>query len=229
MLARRAYLGTLIALALAGAPAALSAQSDSNRVRHDSVEARERLVKRMRAGAGFRIGSWGVRNLAQVSGTSSSSLPAFEGYWQKGLDRHVVIETSAGLWSRSQRSTSATGGGTGNSYVIPLLTAIKLYPATDPGAALEPFMTAGAGFTLGVDDRNGAAGGLVGGGSSGGTILIPGLGLKAGGGVEYHLGSAFGLVMQAGYQYVRFFQEVGGDRTYKGPQVSGGMTYRFQF
>jgi hypothetical protein len=224
MFARTRSLAALIAMAFA-APALLSAQSDST-VRRDSIEARERLVKRMRAGAGLRIGSWQVRNLA-VSGVSSGSLPAFEGYWQKGLDRHLVIETSAGLWSRSQRAS--TTGGTSNSYVIPLLTSIKLYPTTGPGAALEPFMTAGVGFTLGIDDGSGSAGGLVGGGSSGQMMMIPGLGLKAGAGIEYHLGSAFGIVMQGGYQYVRFLQDMSGDRTYKGLQMFGGLTYRFQF
>jgi opacity protein-like surface antigen len=215
-----------IAFALGVLPAALTAQSDST-TRRDSIEARERLVKRMRQGAGLRVGSWQVRGLSSVSG-SSSSLPAFEGYWQKGLDRHLVIETSAGLWSRAQRSSS-TGAASSNSYVVPLLTSLKLYPATGPGAALEPFVTAGVGFTLGIDDGNAATGGIVGGGGGGGTMLIPGIGLKAGGGVEYHIGPAFGIVMQAGYQYVRFFQEVGSERTYKGLQMFGGVTYRFQF
>lgn len=226
MRAHSKLLVSLVTLSLA-APMVLAAQSDSAAARRDSIDARERLVKRMRNGAGLRIGSWQVRGIGQA-GASSSTLPAFEGYWQKGLDRHVVIETSAGLWSRTQRST-ATGGGSASSYVIPMLTAIKLYPATDPGAALEPFMIAGLGFTLGIDDRSGSSGGVLGGTGSGGTMMIPGLGLKGGAGIEYHLGSAFGVVMQAGYQYVRFFQEVGTDRTYKGIQAMAGMSYRFQF
>lgn len=218
----------LVVFILLVLPVALMAQSDSTRSRdRDSIEARERLVKRMRAGAGVRLGSWQVRGLSQASGATSSSLPAFEAYWQKGLDRHVVLETSAGIWTRTQRAGSESVG----SYVVPMLTAIKLYPMSGPENALEPFVTAGIGFTLGIDDRNDAtAGGILGGGGGGGgTMLVPGFGLKAGTGVEYRLGSAFGLVAQAGYQYVRFFQDVGSDRTYKGLQLFGGMTYRFQF
>lgn len=227
----RAHLTAVVVLSLVAVPAGLMAQSDSASRREagrdrDSIEARERLVKRMRSGAGVRLGSWQVQSLTQVSGATTSSLPAFEGYWQKGLDRHVVLETSAGLWARTQRA----GGESVGSYVIPMLTSIKLYPATEPGQSLEPFITAGVGFTLGVDDRNGgSAGGLLGSSSGNGTMLVPGIGLKGGAGIEYRLGAAFGVVMQAGYQYVRFFQEVGSDRTYKGVQLFGGMTYRFQF
>jgi len=222
MLVRRAvFFGITIArLAL---PAALHAQSDT--VRRDSIDAHERLVKRQRQGAGIRLGSWQVQGLAPVSGTTTSTLPAFEGYWQKGLDKHVVLETSAGLWSRTQHTSSGSNG----SYVVPMLTSIKLYPATVPGQAFEPFIVGGVGFTLGIDDQNSGTGGLVGGGGGGNTMLIPGLGLKTGVGIEYHIGSAFGLVVQTGYQYVRFFQDVGGDRTYKGVQLMTGMTYRFQF
>ena len=237
MLRHRIVLG--LTLALAGPPALLAAQSDSTssasrsegrdttRTSRDNGDARENQVRRQRRGAGIRIGSWQVSSLSTVSGSTTSTLPAFEGYWQRGLDRHVVLETSAGLWTRSQRSSSETMG----SYIIPMLTSVKVYPATDPGAALEPFVMGGVGFTLGIDDRNSAgAGGVLGGSSTGGgTLLVPGIGLKAGGGVEYHLGEAFGVAAQAGYQFIRFFQDVANDRTYRGMQVFAGVTYRFQF
>lgn len=103
-----------------------------------------------------------------------------------------------------------------------------MYPGTGPEAALEPFLAAGAGFTLGVDDRSAVGGGLLGGGS-GGTIMVAGVGLKGGAGVEYRFSRAFGLSVLAGYQYVRFFEDVGGDRSYKGLVVFGGLTYRFQY
>ena len=82
---------------------------------------------------------WRVSGLSEVSGASYSTLPAFEGYFQKGLDRHLVIETSAGLWRRSQRTSGAAGGESIGSYVIPMLTALKLYPVTGPEHNLEPF------------------------------------------------------------------------------------------
>ena len=197
----------------------LAAQSDSTN--------HENEVKRQRRGAGIRMGSWQVQQSAAMTGATSSTLPAFEGYWQKGLDKHVVLETSAGLWTRSQRA----GGETMGSYVIPMLTSVKLFPATEPGDVLEPFLMGGVGFTLGIDDRSGSStGGVLGGSStSGGTMLVPGIGLKVGGGAEYHLGQAFGVAVQTGYQYIRFLQDVGNERTFKGVQVFAGLTYRFQF
>jgi hypothetical protein len=229
----------LLATLALGAPSVVMAQSggetrgDSAHPRAarfaDSIELREKTIKRQRGGAGLRLGSWDVGGPAGASGSGISTFPAMEGYWQRGLDRHVVIETSVGLWSRQQHATTP-GGASSGSYVVPMLTSIKIYPTTNPGAVLEPFTMAGIGFTLGIDDQNGgSSGGLAGGGSSGGTNLIPGIGLKGGVGVEYHLGPAFGVQMQAGYQFVKFFQDVGADRTYKGMQVLGGLTYRFQF
>ena len=226
-----------LSLASVGTPALLLAQSEarhesassieSSRGSRDSSEQRENDVKRQRRGAGIRMGSWQVQQAATVTGATTSTLPAFEGYWQHGLDRHVVLETSAGLWSRSQHS----GGETMGSYVVPMLTSVKVYPATSPGDALEPFVLGGVGFTLGIDDRNGSSsGGVLGGGSTGGgTMLVPGIGLKAGGGVEYHLGQAFGVAIQGGYQYIRFLEDVGSERTFKGVQMFAGLTYRFQF
>src|SRR5438132_349877 len=79
----------------------------------------ERAIKRERNGVGLRMGSWQVSGPAGVASSVSSTLPAFEGYWQKGIDRHVVIETSAGLWTRQQHATSP-GGASSGSYVIPM-------------------------------------------------------------------------------------------------------------
>lgn len=232
MLVRRAHLHvSLLALVMIGSPAIATAQtgSDTRRDYRDSVDVREREVKRQRQGAGLRIGTWRLASLSSVSGATYSSLPAFEGYWQHGLDRHLAIETGVGFWQRTQHASSGAGNEQVASYVLPMTTSIKLYPATSPSDALEPFVMAGAGLTLGIDDRNTVSGGLLGGSGGNGTLLIPGIGLRVGGGVEYRLGSAFGVSVTAGYQYVRFFEEVGSDRTYKGMQVMGGLTYRFQY
>ena len=230
MLTRHAHRQLLLALAISGTPAVAMAQNsnDSHREQRDSIDVREREVRRQRQGAGLRVGSWRMNGLTQTSGATYSSLPAFEGYWQKGLDRHIALETGFGFWQRTQRANSSAGSESIGSYVVPMTTSIKVYPATSPGDALEPFMIAGAGFTLGVDDRNTVSGGLLGGGNSG-TLIIPGIGIRGGAGVEYHLGAAFGLSVTAGYQFVRFFDYVGNDRTYKGMQLMGGVVYRFQY
>jgi hypothetical protein len=207
---------TALILAL-GASEALAQVKDSL---GDSLSVREATVRRQRKAAGVRTGAWGVQNLA--TGPSFSQTPAFEGYLQRGLDRHLVIESSAGFWYRSERTTT----GRNNAYIIPMMTSLKLYPATGPEHALEPFISAGVGFTMGIDDRDGG-GGLA--GSTGGTALMIGLGAKGGAGVEYRLGSTFGVTLGAGYQYIRFFEDMGGARTYRGTQVFGGLTYRFQY
>jgi hypothetical protein len=218
---------TVVMLAAGLAVHAPRARAQDDR-RGETADSIERRVKRQRQGAGLRVGAWRVTGLTEVSGAEYSTTPAFEGYFQRGLDRHLVIETSAGFWRRSQRAGSGTGSESIGSYVIPLLTALKLYPATGPEQNLEPFVTAGVGFTLGVDDRNTISGGLLGGGGSS-TAMIAGVGIKGGGGVEYRLGRAFGFSALAGYQYVRFFEQVGSTRSYKGLTAMGGLTYRFQY
>ena len=201
------------------------APGDSTRT---ALELHERAVKRQRQGAGVRMGSWQMLGMGTLAGATTSTLPAFEGYWQKGLDRHLALETSVGFFQRTQRSGSPSGGESMTAYVVPMMTALKVYPVTGPESNFEPFVIGGFGFTLGVDDRNATSGGLF-GSSSGGTMMVPGVGIKLGGGVEYRLGRAFGFAAGTNYQYVRFFEQVANTRTYKGVQLLGGVTYRFQF
>jgi hypothetical protein len=214
---------------LATAPP-LPGQDRDRQARPDSIDQLEHRVKRMREGAGLRVGSWMVANLATVSGASSSTLPNFEAYWQKGLDRHLAIETSAGLWHRQQSAGSGPSAETTGSFVIPLLTTIKLYPFTGPEARLEPVVAAGVGFAMGLEKQSTVSGGLLGGGSaSSGVNLVAGLGLKGGAGLEYHLSPAFGLSFGAAYQWVLYAQNLGGQSDYKGFGLFGGLTYRFQY
>ncbi len=203
---------------------------DKSVPRPDSATLQEQRVKRERSGAGLRVGGWMVSNLANPSGTSSSSIPDFEAYWQKGLDRHLAIETSAGLWHRQQSSGSGTTAETVSSFVVPLLTTIKLFPFTGPEQALEPFVSAGVGFSVGLEKDNTVSGGLLGGGNANsGLNLVAGLGLRGGAGVEYRFSRAFGLSAALTYQWVLFAQDVGGQSDYKGFGLFGGLTYRFQY
>jgi hypothetical protein len=218
-----------VGLTLAAA-APLWGQDRDRQARPDSADQAERRVKRMREGAGLRVGTWMVSNLATASGASSSTLPAFEGYWQKGLDRHLAIETSAGLWHRQLSAGSGTSAETVGSFVIPLLTSIKLYPFTGPEQQLEPFVSAGVGFAMGLEKQNTVGGGLLGGGSANnGVSLVAGVGLKGGAGLDYHFSQAFGLSAGAAYQWVLYAQSVGGQSDYKGFVLFGGLTYRFQY
>jgi hypothetical protein len=192
----------------------------------DTLDTHERQVQRARNGAGLRFGAW-ENPAPSPSGAQVSSTPAFEGYWQRGMDRHLVLETGIGVWVRSMRDAS-TGDRIG-TYVVPMTTTLKMYPFTGPESGVEPYLAAGAGFTLGVDDRETSGGGLLGATGSSGTFMTLGFTARGGSGVEFHLNRAFGLQVGAGYQYTKMFEEIGGQRTFKGPQIGGGLTYRFQF
>jgi hypothetical protein len=234
---RRSVIATTL-LALAAAPVVARAQDTSRAGARDGtpiaadLERRARLARR---GGGVRVGTWDVRGLTAASGAALSKTPAFEGYVRRGLDLHVAVEHSVGVWRRRQSVTETTPnplGGTTTStstletYVIPQFTSVLLFPITKPEQRVEPFVKAGAGFALGVDDRTGEGGGLF---SAEGTALVPGYGLSSGAGVELRLTRALGLMGAGRYQWVRFFQELSGRRTYEGFGAEVGVTYRFQF
>jgi hypothetical protein len=227
------------ALAMLAIPS-LRAQEVTRPVTRDSVAASqqdpERRARLARRGGGVRVGAWDVRGLEAPSGASVSTTPAFEGYVRRGLDLHLAIEHSVALWRRTQRVTqSSTGplGGTTEStstletYIVPQYTSIAFFPVTRPEHRVEPYVKAGAGFALGVDDRNGNGDGLF--SSSAGTSLVPGYGVTGGTGLEWRLTDALGLAAAGRYQWIRFFQELSGRRTFEGFGAEFGMTYRFQF
>lgn len=197
----------------------------------DDPEAR---AKRMRQGAGLRAGPWWVQDLPEVSGAEYSRTPSFEGYFQKGLDLHLALESTLGFWRRTQEIES-TGpfGGTSReevqSYVVPTFTSIKLYPLTRPSARVEPWMSGGIGLAVGIDDRTTSGDNLLGLGVGSGTVLLTGFGFQAGAGLDGRLGPAFGLTAAGRYRWLRFSEELGGERTYRGFAFEAGLTYRFQY
>jgi hypothetical protein len=196
----------------------------------------EQRVKAMRRGAGLRVGVWDVRGLSEVSGARVSETPLIEGYFQKGLDLHLALENTVGVYRREQRLTRDGGIGGGMveekvaAYVVPQFTSLKVYPFTRPEQRFEPYIIGGAGVTIGIDDReNSESGGLLGGGGESGTGFVVGFGLKGGLGTELRFSEAFGLAAGGRYQWVRFFGELAGERTYRGLGADVGLTYRFQY
>ena len=178
-----------------------------------------------RRGGGLRVGPWHLNGQQDPAGSVSSTIPSFEGYVRTGLDLHLVLENSVGVW-RQRQSVSASGGLLGSSgsatdaYIIPQFTSIVFYPMTAPNDRVEPFLRGGIGFALGVQDPQ----------SGGGSIsFTPGFGLTTGLGVEWRMTDALGLAVSTRYQWIRFFQEFGPQQTYQGPVVEGGITYRFQY
>lgn len=218
------FLTLLLTAALVGAPAVVEAQEDED---PEHVEE----VKLQRRGAGLRIGVWNLSDDADPAESEIDAWPYLEGYFQRGLDRHLAIESTLGLQQRSIKTTTDGGVIGGSStreetiYVVPLLTAIKLYPFTGPENVFEPFIAAGGGFAFGVEDVE-SSGGLTGGG---GTNVQTGFGVKGEAGAEWRFSTAFGLAARVGYQWIRFGDELGTTDTYKGWNVAAGLTYRFQY
>jgi hypothetical protein len=175
-----------------------------------------------RRGAGLRIGAWTVKNPGDDRTTYSHS-PQLEAYFQRGLDDHLALESTIGVWRRAAR-TIETGTGntvTTNTYVIPLFTTLKIFPVTRPDQALEPFVLAGGGFALGIDEVSENA---IGGG---GTSIATGFGTRVGAGLELHLNDIFGLTVSSRYQLIGYGEDLGGANTFKGFGFEGGLTYRF--
>lgn len=216
----RSFAGLTALLVLGGTATAQTRTSADSTTKTAELEHR---VQSARRGGGIRGGPWHL-NGASSSGVSTSSTPAFEGYVRTGLDLHLVLENSVGVWRN--RQTSSAGGLVGGStsvaddYVIPQFTSIVFYPFTTPTDRVEPFLRGGIGFALGVEDPQDGSGGIS---------LTPGFGTTGGAGVEWRATEALGIAVSARYQWIRFFQQFGGVQTYQGPMIEAGITYRFQY
>lgn len=222
----------LLAVPIALGTAPLAAQDSTRSTSESEAESRARLARRT---AGLTIGPWQLRGVEEPSGVDVSTMPMISGFMRKGLDARLALENGIGVWRRVQRvpATGGIGGTPGEevqSWVIAQTTAIRFFPGTDAGAAVEPWLLGGAGFSFGIDDRDTQGGGLL-GGSTGATgiVLIPGFSLQGGAGVEWWFSDALAINASAKFQWTRFFQEFGGERTYQGPAYELGMTYKFQY
>jgi hypothetical protein len=185
----------------------------------------ERLGRLARRGAGFRAGAWFVE--IDVDHVASRS-PAFEGYFQRGLDRRVALESSVGVWwvTTITEQTLPIGGTQTvetESYVIPLLSSLKFFPFTDVSDDIEPYLLGGIGFALGLErEAENAIG-------SSGTSIVTGIGFRGGAGIELHLTTTVGFAAGVKYQWIRLSEEMIGKESFSGLGLEGGITYRFQF
>lgn len=226
-LGRASILLFALAFAAATAPASAAAQEDAP----DTVDV-ERRARLQRQGGGIRVGLWHVTSLTELDGMRESAWPLLEGYFQRGLDLHLAVESSVGLWRREIEITTdgALGGEEderATTYVVPLMTSLKFFPFTRPDAALEPFVLGGIGFAVGIEDSEGTSAGLL--RSDAGTNVLTGFGAKGAVGAQWRFDDAFGGLVGVSYQWIRFGAELAGDRTYAGPAFHVGLTYRFQY
>lgn len=207
----------LVCLLILSVPLALEAQ-----IRGDL----ETEAERARRGAGLRVGGWLTSGLPTVDGADYSTSPHFEGWYQRGLDRHIAIESTVSVWRREQlRDTERA-----TTYIIPLITSVKFFPGVGPENQVQPYLLGGGGLGLGIDDRENTSEGLLGLGGGGGTSVATGFGLRGGAGADLWLGRSLGITVGGRYQWLRFLDgSPGGERTYQGTVVDLGVTYRFQY
>ena len=221
----------LVTLTLTAGAASAQARPDSASG-ESAAETRARLARK---GAGFTVGSWQLRGIEPPAGVDVSTMPMISGWLRKGLDARLALENGLSVWRRVQTIPPSGGiGGTAGeevqSWIIAQTAAIRFFPFTDAGESLEPFFLGGAGFTLGIDDRDTEGGGVLGGATGGsGVVMVPAVSLQGGTGVEYRFGESFGLAVGARYQWTRFFQDFGGERTYQGPAFEIGLAYKFRY
>jgi opacity protein-like surface antigen len=210
-------LSLLVLLLLLGAPFAVEAQTRGDL---------ERDAERARRGAGLRVGGWLTSGLPTVDGAVYSTSPHFEGWYQRGLDRHIAIESTVSVWRREQQRQNERA----TTYIVPLITSVKFFPGVGPEDQFQPYLLGGGGLGLGIDDRENTSGGLLGLGGAGGTSIATGFGLRGGAGLDLWLGRSLGITVGGRYQWMRFLDgSPGGERTYQGTVVDLGVTYRFQY
>lgn len=209
----------------------LTAQ-DSTQAKLTAAETRARLA---RSAAGMMVGPWELRGIEPPSGVNVSTLPMFSFFLRKGLDARLALENGLSVWRRVQENPATGGfGGTSaeevQSWVVAQTTAVRFFPITDAGATFEPWVLGGAGFTLGIDDRETSGGGVLGGSSGAtGVAIVPGVSLQGGAGAEWWFSESLALNAGARYQWTRFLQDFGGERTYQGPAYEVGLTYKFRY
>jgi len=191
-------------------------------------------TRKARGGGGLRVGTWQVIGLDAPGAPSSTETVAAEGWYQKGFDLHIALESTLGFWQRTQTvSESGSVAGTGTdrkvqTYLVPTMTTLKLYPATRPTSPLEPYIAAGVGIVLGIDHEDvSTTDPIVAPGTN--NTIHTGLGIQTGAGIEWNTPSPFGLTVGGRYQWASFSEDVGGQALYRGPAYFGGVTYRFQY
>jgi hypothetical protein len=174
----------------------------------------------MRRGAGLRAGVWNADD-PEAAGTSYKQTPHVELYFQRGLDEHIALESSIGIWRRTATRIELSGNQVEtNTYIFPLFTALRIYALTTLENRVEPFLTGGLGFALGLDDVGSNA---IGGG---GTTIVTGFGFQGGAGLDVHITRTFGMQAITRFTWLNFGEPLGGADLYKGFGFEGGITYR---
>lgn len=217
-------------LSLFVAASALAAQEPTQSP-ESKAEAEARIARKA---AGLSVGAWDLRGVEPASGVDVSTWPMISGFLRKGLDARLALENGIGVWRREQKVPASgglggTSGETVQSWVIAQSTAVRFFPFTDAGARFEPWILGGAGLTLGIDDRETSGGGLGSATGGSGVFIVPGFSLQGGLGTEWWFAESYALNVSGRYQWTRFLDDFGGERTYQGPVFEAGLTYKFRY
>jgi opacity protein-like surface antigen len=207
----------LFALAVAAAPALAAVPTDA-------IEAG---AQRARNGAGLQISSW---QPDEPAGFGNTNTFAFHGFFTKGIDQHLAWENTLGYWGRTSKwSESQPIIGTTNhelqTHLVPMITALRLYPATTSGNPVEPYITAGVGPVLGVQLQK-ASGAIT---ADQATTTQVGLGVRVGVGADLWATQVFGITAGAHFESASFGQDMASERLYQAWGGDFGFSYRFQY
>ena len=225
---RRTVFPSLV-IAAAALAASTNAFAQDTKVKTPTIEEKAQTARR---GAGLIVASWSLLD-DPSKGTSSRTTdsPLGMGFFRKGLDKHLALETTVGVFRRVVETPGSgglfgSGGGKTTVFLLPQMTSIKLFPFTTPENKFEPFISGGVGVTIGLSSESG--GGAL-GGSGGVSGLVAGLGGTLGAGIEWRFSEAFGLSGGWHYNYIQFFDKLAGEEMYRGTGIAVGLTYRFQY
>lgn len=175
-----------------------------------------------RRGIGIRLADW---NVPVVSIDDPVATVHADVFLERKLDTNLAIENSVGLWRIITNERQALPPSTPvkiKSYIVPLLTSLKLYPLGEPGR-IAPYIAGGVGLAFGIEHEGDNA--IRGGG----TYVITGFGVRGSAGVEIRITDAFFVSGSGRYQWLHFAEAVGGATTYRGAGAEGGVAYRFRF
>lgn len=208
----------LLLTLIAGASTALAGEPT------DEVTA---TTQRGRNGAGLLVSSW---RPDEPAGFSNSSGVEVQGYLQRGLDLHLAWENTLGYWQRKSSWTDTqpivgTTTHTLQTHLVPTLTALRLYPFDLPSSHIEPFVSAGMGPVLGIQQQT-TSGGLS---PADATTMNVGLGVRAGVGVDVRANEAFGFTAGGHFESASFGNDMSGDKLFQGWGMDVGLSYRFQY
>lgn len=177
-----------------------------------------------RRGGGVLVGSWKVSNpdIVRTVQPSYRRSVMVQAYFRRGLTEHVALENSVSVWRRMSERPSALGSTiTTRTYIVPLLTSLRVYPITRTYHRFEPYLTGGAGLAVGVQQQSENAPG------GGGRNIATGFGVKAGAGVEIHAYRRFSIMLGGHVQGVRFGEQLDEQEGFGGRGLEGGLNYRF--